>query len=264
MDQLPFSVDTIEAFFLMFVRVSLILALMPIFSSSAIPPQIKVGLSLILTMVLIAAVPHAAASLAAPSGAPLAMLVLLVIKEALVGLAMGFAGSFLFAGVQFAARLLDTEIGFGMVDLIDPLSDAPVSVMGQLWVIVFTVFLLLINGHYFFLLAIEKSFEVVPLGAVHFHAGSIAAHFTDMAGAVFVLAIKMSAPIYVALLLTEMALGVVARTVPQINIFFVGIPMKMIVGMGAAIVAFPMLAALFRKVYEGLITDIWSILYLMA
>ena len=263
MEHLPLTVDNIAIFFLMFVRVATIIAFLPVFGSTEIPVQAKAGLSLILTMVLMAAIPGALAT-RLPAGGGIPLLFLLVIKEATVGLAIGFAASFLFAGVQFAARLIDTEIGFGMVDVINPMNDDSISVVGQLWVLVFTLVLLLTNGHYFFILAIEKSFEVVPVTLVHIHAGALAEHFTRMAGDIFVIAIKMSAPIYVALILTEMALGVVARTVPQINIFFVGLPMKIIVGLGATIIAFPMVAALFRKVFEGLIADIWSVLYMMA
>jgi flagellar biosynthetic protein FliR len=263
MEHLPFTVDTIEVFFLVFVRVSTIIALLPVFGSTSVPPQVKVGLSLILSIILMSSMPVAPAA-ALPHGTPIAFLFLLVIKEVAVGLAIGFTTSFLFSAVQFAARLIDTEMGFGMVDLIDPMADEPVSVVGQLWVIVFTVFLLLINGHYFFIIAMQKSFAVIPLAGLHFKAGLLASQFSTMTGDLFSLALRMSAPIYVALILTEMALGIVARTVPQINIFFVAVPMKIVVGLGCTIIAFPMVAGLFKRIFDGLITDLWSVLYMMA
>jgi flagellar biosynthetic protein FliR len=263
MEHLPFTIDSIEVFLLIFVRVSIIIALLPVFGSTSVAPQIKMGLSLVLTTVLITSMPLTPAQ-ALPPGTPILFLVLLIVKEAAVGFTIGFTASFLFAAVQFASRLIDTEMGFGMVDLIDPMSEAPVSVVGQLWVVVFTVFLLLINGHFFFILAIQKSFAVIPISGEHFKSGLIAAQFTNMTGELFVLGIKMSAPMYVALILTEMALGIVARTVPQLNIFFVGIPMKIVVGLGSTIIAFPTVAGLFKKIFEGLITDIWSVIYMMV
>jgi flagellar biosynthetic protein FliR len=262
-DHLPFTIDTIEAFLLMFTRIVTIVALLPIFGSSTIPVQLKAGLALILTA-LVFAPTVGIHPLHIPGGFNGALLIVLMVKEVVVGLAIGYASVFLFAAVNFAARLVDTEMGFAMVDLIDPFSEDTVTAMGQLWIIVFTIFLLLINGHYFFLLAIQKSFELIPILGVHFQAGPIASHFVDMVGNVFVLAIKMSAPIYVALIMTEMALGVVARTVRQINIYFVGLPMKIMIGIGTAVIAFPMLTGLFRKIFEGLLQDIWSILYMMA
>lgn len=265
MDQLPFSVDTIEAFLLVFTRVATMLALFPIFGATTVPPQAKVGLSLIIALLVFVATPglHTVA-IPAAYGPSVPLLFLLIVKEVLVGLTIGFASAFLFAAVQFAARLIDMEMGFGMVDLIDPMSEDSITVMGQLWIIVFTILLLLINGHYFFILAIEKSFTVIPLACAQMQFGPVASHFSDMVGEIFVLSIKMSAPVYVTLILTEMTLGIVARTAPQINIYFVGLPGKILIGIVTTVIAFPMLAGLFRKIFEGMMGDIWSILYLLA
>jgi flagellar biosynthesis protein FliR len=263
MDQLPFSVDTIEAFILVFARIATMLAMFPIFGATTVPPQVKVGLSLIIALLVFTATP-ALHTIPAEYGASVPLLFLLIVKEIAVGLTIGFASAFLFAVVQFAARLIDMEMGFGMVDLIDPMSEESITVMGQLWIVVFTIVLLLINGHYFFLLAIEKSFSVIPLAGAHLQFGPIASHFSDMVGEIFILSIKMSAPVYVTLILTEMTLGIVARTAPQINIYFVGLPGKILIGIATTVIAFPMLAGLFRNIFEGMMNDIWSILYLLA
>jgi flagellar biosynthetic protein FliR len=263
MEQLPFNVDTIETFLLVFVRIATILALFPIFGAMTVPPQVKVGLSLIVTLLVFTSSPGLH-TIEAGGSTTVPILFLLIVKEVMVGLTIGFCGVFLFAAVNFAAHLVDIEMGFGMVDLIDPMTDVSATVMGQLWIIVFTIILLLINGHYFFLLAVEKSFLVIPLADAHLQFGPITQQFSKMVGDVFALAIKMSAPVYVTLILTEITLGIVARTAPQINIYFVGLPGKILVGILTTIVAFPMLAGLFRKIFEGLMNDIWSVLYMMA
>lgn len=263
MDLLPFGVDTIESFVLVFTRVVTMLVMFPIFGATTVPPQVKVGLSLIIAVLIFSATPvlH---TLPAEYSASVPVLFLLIIKEVAVGLTIGFASLFLFAAVQFAARLIDMEMGFGMVDLIDPMSEESVTVMGQLWIIVFTMVLLLINGHYFFLLAIQKSFAVIPLAGAHMQFGAVASQFSDMVGEIFGLSIKMSAPIYVTLILTEMTLGIVARTAPQINIYFVGLPGKILIGIVTTVIAFPMLSGFFRKIFEGMMNDIWSLLYMLA
>jgi len=191
-------------------------------------------------------------------------LVLLVLKEALVGLAIGFIASLLFVAVQFAGRLIDTEMGFGFVELVDPASDQPVTTFGQLQIILFSILFLLFNGHYFLLLALHRSFDLIPLTGVQFAGDQIVMHVTRMIGQLFVLAIRLAAPIYVVLILTEISLGVIARTVPQINIFFVGLPLKILVGLGTACIVLPVLATLFRHMVEALIQDIWRLLYMMA
>ncbi|NLG18284.1 MAG: flagellar type III secretion system protein FliR [Fibrobacter sp.] len=259
---IPFSLDQVEYFLLIFVRISTTIALLPIFGSQAVPVQLKVALSLILALILF----NSVMSIGPVTSQPLSTgtFIMLIVKEAAVGLGIGFVSSLLFTAVQFAGRLIDTEIGFGFVELMDPFTDEPVTVLGQLQVIIFTILFLLFNGHYFLILAIQKSFELVPLMNVHFPSGQLAFHVTALVGNVFVLAIKFSAPIYVTLVLTELSLGVVARTVPQINIFFVGLPLKIAVGLGSAIIVLPLLASFFQRMVEALIQDIWKLLYLMS
>jgi len=261
-DQLPFTLEQIQFYILIFVRISAIVALLPIFGSQMIPYQLKVGLSLLLSVILFSSIMSTHPQI--PQTLSIGLLILLIVKEVMVGLAIGFAASFIFTAVQFAGRLIDTEIGFGFVELVDPFTDEMVTVFGQLQVMIFTIIFLLFNGHYFLLLAIQKSFEIIPLMGMHIAGGPVSQHITTMITNVFILAIKFSAPIYVTLILTEMALGVVARTAPQINIFFVGMPLKIVIGLLAAIIVFPTLATLFRSMIEALIQDIWRLLYLMA
>lgn len=262
MELIPFSLDQVEYFLLVFVRIVTTVSLLPVFGSYAIPVQLKVALSLILTIIIFNSVMSAGPEIAHPFS--VGTFILMIVKEVAVGLGIGFVASLLFTAVQFAGRLIDTEIGFGFVELIDPFTDEPVTVLGQLQVILFTILFLLFNGHYFLLLAIQKSFELIPLTGAHFPSGKLAFHVTSLVGNIFILALKFSAPIYVTLVLTELSLGVVARTVPQINIFFVGLPLKITVGLGAAIMVLPLLASLFRQMVEGLIQDIWRLLFLMA
>ncbi|MBN1127342.1 MAG: flagellar biosynthetic protein FliR [Chitinispirillaceae bacterium] len=263
MDWLPFTLDTVEMFLLMFTRVIAIMLLLPIFGSANVPIQVRIGLSLLLTVVLFSSMPAAHAAVL-PAHHSIGMMVFLIVKELAIGLIMGYTTLFLFAAVHFAGRLVDTEMAFSLVELVDPLSEEQVTVMGQLWVLVFSIILLTINGHYFFLLAVQKSFELIPVLGLDLEPGRLMSHFFVMTGNIFILSLKMAAPIYVTLILTLMALGVVARTVPQINIFFVGLPMKIMVGIATTVIVLPLLGTLFRKIFEGLIQDIWAVLYMMA
>ncbi len=259
---LPFTVDQAGWFLLVFVRIATIVALLPVFGAQSVPAQVKVGISLIFALLLFAAVRKNAVLPGSDLSFPL--FGLLVIKEVMVGLAVGYVASLLFAAVQFAGRLIDTEMGFGFVELVDPLTEEPVTVWGQLQTILFTIIFLVINGHYFMLLAIERSFELVPLMAVELPGGRVAFHLVSLTGSLFAVALKFSAPIYVTLILSEVTLGAVARTVPQINIFFVGMPIKIVIGLGTAILSLPMLTRLFRFTVEKLVQDIWRLLFLMS
>jgi flagellar biosynthetic protein FliR len=254
------SIDQIEIFLLVFTRITAILLLMPIFGSDAIPMQLKAGLCLIVAVILFPIVKIA--SPVEPVG--LIGFAFLVVKEVFIGLTIGYATTFLFAAVQFAGRILDSEIGFAMVELIDPFSNTMVSATAQLQILLFSVLFLLINGHCFMLLALQKSFEVIPIFGAKLALGGLVTHFIRMGGDIFVLAIKLAAPVFLVLSLTSMALGIIARTVPQINIFFVGLPIKIFLGLGLMAVVLPVLADMFKVIVNGLMEDIWKLLYLMA
>ena len=132
---IPFSVDQIEIFILIFVRIITIIALLPVFGSDSIPVQLKVGFSLLLSIILFNMI---LSSIPQMPDFSWGVMLLIVLKEVLVGLAIGFAASILFVAVQFAGRLIDTEMGFGMVELFDPFSGQSVTVMGQFQIIIFT------------------------------------------------------------------------------------------------------------------------------
>lgn len=262
MSTLPVTVDQTVHFILIFVRVVSMLALMPIFGAQNVPAQVKVGFSLVLALILMPFISGVDALSSVAFSLPL--FGLMVIKEVMVGVGVGLIASMLFTAVQFAGRLVDTEMGFGFVELADPFSDDMVTVWGQLQVIVFTIIFLLFNGHYFMLLALQRSFELVPLLGATLPDGKVALHLITITGSLFEISIKFAAPVYVPLVLSEIALGAVARTVPQINIFFVGMPLKIVIGLCTAVLVLPMLTGLFRSYVEKLVQDIWRLLYLMA
>jgi len=263
MEGLMVTLDQIQYYLLMFVRVITMLALLPIFGANYIPLQVKAAFGLLLTSVLFS-VQLAAGLPVFPGEFSLPLFFMLVVKEALVGLAVGFASSFLFTAVQFAGRMVDTEMGFGFVEVVDPFTEEQTTVLGQLQVILFTILFLAINGHYFLLITIQKSFEIVPMFDAVFPAGKMTDHLTTMTADVFILGLKLSAPIFVTLLLSELAMGIVARTVPQMNIFFVGLPLKIVIGMATMVIVLPMLADLFKRMADGIIKDIWKLLFLMS
>jgi flagellar biosynthetic protein FliR len=261
MDIAAITANQIQAFLLIFVRTVTMIALLPVFGSQNIPLQLKAGLAFFLSIILYPAImQHAAPMAAATTG----LFILMVVKEIFVGIIIGYVASLLFSTIQFAGYLVDVMTGFSFVELVDPFSDTSVSIFGQFNVLIFTIMFFLFNGHYFLLLAIQKSFEIIPLFGVHIPAGRLTSLLIASVGNVFVLGLKFSAPIFVTLLLTQVALAVVARTVPQINVFFVGIPLNIVIGLGVAIIALPGLAEMFKKMIDLMMQDIWRLLYMMA
>jgi flagellar biosynthetic protein FliR len=255
------TTDQLQIFFLVFLRVMSMVAFMPIFGSQYLPITLKIGLAFFLSLILF---PITAQHGPVVLPLSLGIFVLMIAKEVFVGILIGFVASFMFVAVQFAGRLIDNQMGFTLVELVDPFTDMEVTTMGQLKVLVFTIFFLLFNGHYFLLLAMQKSFEIVPLFGMHVPAGKLAHFFTTMSGEIFVSAFKLAAPAFVALFITTVAMGIIARTVPQINVFFVGLPLQIALGMGIMVLIFPVLAEIFKRLYFDLIQDIWRLLYIIA
>jgi flagellar biosynthetic protein FliR len=255
------SADQIQLFLLAFTRISAMLVLMPIFGSANIPLHLKMGLSFMMSLIVFPLVKDAA-SVAIPL--ELTVFTILLMKELLAGMVIGFAASLLFAAVQGAGELIDTEMGFGFAQLVDPYSETLVSLMGQFKTLVYTTVFLVVNAHFFILLAIVDSFRIIPLLGVHAVAGPLTKEMIMMAGQVLVMALKLAAPVYITMILSSLTLGIVARAVPQINVFFEGLPVKIVVGLGCAMLALPMTTEVFRHMINGLVENIWRLLYLMA
>ncbi len=234
---------------------------LPIFGSRNIPVHLKAGFSFLLAIILFPFV-------TLPSETDLSLSVpiffYMITKEVFIGITIGFAGSLIFSAIQFGGRLIDQQMGFALVQLVDPFTDAASTVSGQFKMIIFSVIFLLINGHYFMLLAVQKSFDLIPLLGAKMPSGEVAHYLTSMVADIFVLGIRLAAPVFCVLVLTSISLGVVARTVPQINIFFVGLPLKIGLGIATLAIVLPALASVFRTMVHALVQDLWRLLMLMA
>ncbi|MBD3390419.1 MAG: flagellar biosynthetic protein FliR [Chitinivibrionales bacterium] len=255
------DIEHIQMFILVFVRVTAMLSLLPVLGSQNIPVQLKAGFAFLLSVLVF---PLATLDYAGQTTLALPLFVVSIIKETFVGIVIGFATTFLFAAVQFAGLLIDRQMGFALVRLVDPTTQQAVTFSGQFQLVLFTMVFLLMNGHYFLILAIQKSFELIPLLGVQVPAGNLAAFFSGMVANVFVLAIRLAAPVFVVLVLSTLGLAVVARTVPQINIFFVGLPLKIGLGIITTFIALPVITNIFKAMTHNLIEDIWRLLHLMA
>jgi flagellar biosynthetic protein FliR len=253
--------EQIQYFLLIFVRIVTIVALLPVFGVESVPGAVKAGLSLALSFVIFPFVFVEPAPIPAFS---LAQFALLVVRELFVGLSIGFATSLLFVAVQFAGRLIDNQMGFALVELVDPFTNLEATMSGQLMTLVFSIIFLLVNGHYFLLLALRKSFEVIPLLGATMPGGEFAFTLVTMVGNIFVLSIRLAAPVYAVLILTAVALGIIARTVPQLNVFFVGLPLKIGLGLTTIAIVLPGMVIVFREMITLMVRDIWKLLYLMA
>ncbi|MBN2255109.1 MAG: flagellar biosynthetic protein FliR [Deltaproteobacteria bacterium] len=218
------SPQQIELFILILLRVSSIMIMIPIISNRQVPLRIKGGLSIIVAFLVMPFVQ--------PVSFPLEMPVLIVtmIGEVAIGIIIGLVGRLLFAGVQLAGQLVGFQMGFAIVNVVDPLSSMQVSIIAQFQYLIAMLIFLAVNGHHIFLYAIAESFHAVPPLAFHF-TGPLMDSLVGFSTNIFIIAVKIGAPVMAMLLFTSVSLGLVARTVPQINVFIVGFPLKIAVGL---------------------------------
>jgi flagellar biosynthetic protein FliR len=228
---MAYWLDQFHVFLLVLLRVSALLVVAPIFGHRSWLARAKVGLAFMVTIVLFPMV--ADQDLQLPTG--VFAYAFLMVREVLMGVVLGFTVLLLFIGIQFAGQLAGLQMGFGIVNVIDPQSSNQLSIMGQFLNILAILLLLTLT-----------SFEAIPLGGVSFQEG-LALKLLAVTAQIFVIAVKISAPVLIALFLVTAAMGVLARTVPQMNVFMVGFPLQIAVGMGTLLVSLPLFAVLVER-----------------
>lgn len=245
MDLLQSDAEYLITFLLILTRVSGIFFLAPILGNRNIPYQIKIGLSLITAIILAPFIPSPNIS----SSTDMIELAMLIAKELSVGAIIGFTATLIFMGFLVAGQIIDFQMGFSMMNVLDPLSNVTVTVMGQFKNVLAILIFLAINGHHFLFSALARSFSVVPLTTFAF-TPSVMDNFINLVVNMFIVGLQIGAPAIGVLFLTELAMGIIARTVPQMNVFIVGLPLKIIVGFTTVILTLSFFSAYVINVFN--------------
>jgi flagellar biosynthetic protein FliR len=238
----PFSLDWIWSIMWALLRVSGFFVSAPLFGHRAIPTSIKIPIALTLAF----AVGPLVTGLGPVRPDSLWQIGGWAVGELVIGGILGFGFAALFIAVRMAGDLVGLQMGFAIVNVIDPNSTEQVSLIGEFKFLLATLILLVIDGHHLIIAALVDTYRLIPVGAAHFGDDAFNQIVRVTAG-VFVTAVKIGAPIMITLLLTDVALGIVARTVPQMNIFIVGFPLKIGVGFLILGLSLPLLVQLFER-----------------
>lgn len=225
---------------LIFARVSAVLAAAPVFRGRSMPTLVKGGLALLLVLLLL---PGLSAQVTVPTD--LLALLLLTLREVALGLLLGTFVQLIFYAVQVAGQLIDTEMGFQMASLLDPLSGGQLPLVGNFLGMLSVLLYLGLNGHILLIRALGESFRLVPLGAADFNFAPdlVVRSFTGM----FALAVQMALPVVGVSLFISLMLGLVAKAVPQMNVFIVSMPLKVLLLSIAVVVALPTLLVFLER-----------------
>jgi flagellar biosynthetic protein FliR len=236
--QLPELAGThVLAFVLVLARVGPLFVLAPVLSSGLLIARAKF---LAAAAFAVALAPIAERSVVLPQD-PIG-LALMMVQEAGVGIAFALALGVLLAAVQAGASLLDTLVGFSFGSLVDPLTGVQAAVLGQIYTMFALMIFVLMNGVELMVMGLAKSYQLVPLGT--FPSGAALARLAlDACATVPVMGLELIGPVLIAVVLADGAFGLMARAVPQMNVFVIGLPVKVIVAFALVAASLPFMGA---------------------
>ena len=247
-------------FFLLLTRVSGIFIVAPFFGSINIPQYIRIGTALAMSVVLFPVVDQLAV-VQAP--ATILGYALAVLAELFVGWLIGFVAYISFSAIHMAGKIMDMQVGFSIVNVMDPTSGQQIPLIGSFLYNLGLIIFLVTNGHHVIIAALFDSFSAVPLMGLDVHLGLVNL-IVDFTNGIFVTGMKIAMPVTFAILLTNVGLGVLARTMPQMNIFVVGLPAQITVGILVLSIMLPFyiifLDVLFNEMYGNISVALQAII----
>nr|WP_284694525.1 flagellar biosynthetic protein FliR [Geomonas sp. Red32] len=246
-------------FALVLARVASLFAAIPVFGSRVVPNRIKVPLIFSLALLIFPIVKPAVV----PAVGDTIGLGLLVVRESLIGLTLGFLSQLIFAGVEFCGQQVGTQMGISMAALFDPATQNNVPTMAMFEGVLATMLFLALGVHHFFIRAIVESYQLVPLGAWHIDEG-VLKFLIQASSGMLVIAIKLAAPVGVALLATSVALGIVARSFPAMNVFMVSMPLNIGIGFVILGISLPVFLRVLEGAFGGLAGQVRVLFKLLA
>jgi flagellar biosynthetic protein FliR len=244
---LNLPLDQLHLFFFVLARVSAMLFTIPFLDARSVPMTVKAGLAVAFSLMLM---PQLNASVRPVAEAPIA-LALGLIAEISMGLIMGLAMQLIFVGVQIAGETAGFQMGFAIANVMDPTSELQIPVLSQFLNLFALMLFLALDCHYYFIRVMAEAFERIPPWSVHF-GGDLVEPVLRLTGSVFLMAVQIGAPVMASLLLTSVTLGIIARTVPQMQVFVVAMPLKIALGMLFLGIALPFCGAHLQSAFTAL------------
>lgn len=225
MELFNISAPVFFSFFLTLMRISLVVFLLPFFGAGAIPNAVKGALCMVMSLALYPTLSFPASMLPLDAMG----LTLMLLGEVLLGLVLNILVNFLFAAIQTGGFIIGFSMGFSMMNVLDPMTGTSESMTAQFFYQCTVLIFLSLNGHLFILQGLAESFALVPPGGL-FITPALAESVLKFAANIFIIAIRVSAPIMVSLFLVDLSLALISRGAPQLNILTFGFPIKILVG----------------------------------
>jgi flagellar biosynthetic protein FliR len=237
MDIFQFDPATLFSFWLTLIRLSLVLFLLPFFGGEVVPAPVKIALCIALTLALWPALSFPG-DLLPPD---IWSIGIMILGELTLGLMLSMVVRFLFSAIRFGGMIMGFQMGFSMVNVVDPLTGVSNPVTSHFLYMVSLLCFLSFNGHLYLLKALAQSFAMVPPGGLYI-SPELGRSVIDMAANIFVIALQITAPVMTAIFMVDLSLALISRVAPQMHLLVLGFPIKITVGFAFLSLIFTYLA----------------------
>lgn len=244
MIDISFTYADLEYFLLILVRISCFVYAAPFFSMSNVPRRVRIGFSIFLSYLLYNALDHNEVLYSSLLG-----YAVIVAKEALTGFVIGWGAQICSSVTTFAGSIADMEIGLSMVSLIDPATRQQATFTGVFYQYMFTLFMIISGLYQYLLRALVDTFTLIPINGAVFKTEALLSSVLLFLADYIVIGFRIILPIFCAMIFLNCVLGVLAKVSPQLNMFAVGIQLKVLVGLGILFLSMRMLPALSDNVF---------------
>jgi len=239
-----FTIKNLEYALLIFIRVTAIVSVTPLFGNNAVPVRVKAAISFFLSIIMINTVDYTAVSYVGTIGYSV-----LVMKEAITGLVIGIGSGFCLYILNYSGHFIDMELGLSMAMEFDPTSNLQSTITANFLSHLFIIMFLMSDMHYFIIDALNESYKTIPIGGANIDAGLyhiIVKYIVDY----FVIALRIALPIFACVFVINIILGILAKVAPQMNMFVIGMQLKIFVGLFILYMIMGMLPGIVDFIFE--------------
>lgn len=242
------TIDNFEVFILILVRITGFISTAPFFSLKNVPNRVKIGFAVFLSAILFFTV-----SPVVPEYNGVIGYAVIVVGEALAGVVMGFFANVAYYIIAFAGELIDMEIGFSMVSQFDPTTNIQTTITANLYGYLVTIMMIITNLHHYFLRAIIDSFQIIGLGETKLNPNAyqlMAKFLVDY----FIIGFRIVLPIFAAILIINTVLAILAKIAPQMNMFVVGMQIKIFAGLIVLMLIIELIPSVADFIFNEMVT----------
>ncbi len=250
-----FSIYHFEYFLVILARIMGAMAFAPIFGNMNVTRRVRLFIGVAVSYIIFLNYPYEPLGYTTVYG-----FTSVLIKNLVVGLSIGFVSNITLTIVSMAGQFIDRELGFSMVSNFDQTFNTETTVTAEFYNMLVMIIMLSLDLHYFILTALSDSFRMIPMGNVKIDAGTIYDSLIQYLTSYFVIALRISLPVLITIMLLNVILGVLAKTAPQMSMFVIGIQMKIFAGFAVLMVTLPFLGNVTRYIYEQMDTIVMEIL----